>query len=222
MTKLINFILDFLFPKFCEFCGIKGSYICLECEKTKFEYYQEHECHVCRKRCGEGYVHKSCTSKTDLDGAFYQLKYTANVKRILQQFKFNFYSSYVEDIARVLNRKFIKLSLQFDLLVAIPLHRKRSWERGFNQSELLIKALGYQASKCLIRIRNTPCQSNLKREERLINLKNAFKISENVRGKSILLVDDVITTGSTLEECAAVLKLHGARAVYGLCWARGE
>ncbi len=121
-----------------------------------------------------------------------------------------------------------------DAIIPVPLHRRRLRFRGFNQSELLAQILSQTLTpgldvplytEVLIRTRFTkPQMKTDSREERLSNLKNAFAIQETstpiLKGKSLWLIDDVATTGTTLEECATVLKQHGATAVFGIVLAR--
>lgn len=108
----------------------------------------------------------------------------------------------------------------YDLLIPVPIHFKRRQQRGYNQSELLAKRLSTimhvpAANKILLKGVNTPPQSSLGRGERLKNLKGAFVVKqvEYIKGKRILLVDDVMTTGTTLEQCAKTLKEAGAMKV---------
>lgn len=121
-----------------------------------------------------------------------------------------------------------------DMLIPVPLHQKRLRFRGFNQSELLAKELseiltpGLElplSCNILLRIRYTKPQIKTdSREERLANLKNAFAVAagqeDEIRDKYIWLIDDVATTGTTLEECAGLLKQHGAKTVFGIVLAR--
>src|SRR5262249_21837498 len=115
----------------------------------------------------------------------------------------------------------------FDLVVPVPLHPARKRERGFNQAELLARELsrsrGLSLGKALDRIRYTTTQTQFDRNERMENLKDAFRLRHgcNVQGLRMLLVDDVLTTGSTLSECASVLKRAGAHAVHAVTVARG-
>jgi len=114
----------------------------------------------------------------------------------------------------------------FDVLVPVPLHPARQRERGFNQARLLSELLSAQISipskLHLERIRYTTTQTALDRSERMENLHNAFRLRKNadVRGLRVLLIDDVLTTGSTLSECARVLKAAGALSVYAATAAR--
>lgn len=115
---------------------------------------------------------------------------------------------------------------RFDLVIAVPLHPARKRERGFNQAELLADALSARAKlparNALERIRYTTTQTAFDRSERMENLHNAFRLRKNadVRGSRVLLIDDVLTTGSTLSECARVLKAAGAISVHAATAAR--
>jgi len=114
----------------------------------------------------------------------------------------------------------------FDALVPVPLHPTRIRERGYDQIAALVGLLGKQSGKpvwlCLRRSRYTESQTRFSRKERLRNLQNAFELRKgtSVLGKRLLLVDDVLTTGSTLDECARVLKGHGAKSVRAVTVAR--
>lgn len=104
-----------------------------------------------------------------------------------------------------------------DLVVPVPLHPRRQAHRGFNQAEELACSLGRAADKpvvrALVRVRDTPSQTELDERQRRSNVRGAFQPRRDLRGMRVLLVDDVVTTGSTLRECARVLKAAGAAEV---------
>lgn len=116
---------------------------------------------------------------------------------------------------------------RFDLIVPVPLHAARRRERGFNQAELLAAALhrssGLPMKNVLQRTRYTTTQTQFDRSERMENLRGAFRLRrrDNVQDLRVLLVDDVLTTGSTLSECASVLRKAGAVSVHAATVARG-
>ncbi|MEO8439173.1 MAG: ComF family protein [Spartobacteria bacterium] len=116
---------------------------------------------------------------------------------------------------------------RFDIIVPVPLHPTRQRERGFNQAALLGEALqrrsGFPLRDLLQRTRYTTTQTQFDRSERMENLKDAFRLrhGSNVQGLRMLLVDDVLTTGSTLSECASVLRRGGALSVHAATAARG-
>lgn len=113
------------------------------------------------------------------------------------------------------------------LLVPVPLHRWRLWSRGFNQAALLARALARRtgtelAVDALTRVRPTTSSRGMGRRARARNVKDAFRVAhpDAVRGRTIVLIDDVLTTGATANACARVLLRSGARAVHVLTWAR--
>lgn len=114
-----------------------------------------------------------------------------------------------------------------DALVPVPLHAARKREREFNQAEVLARIVGERAGLrtelSLRRVRHTTTQTRFDRQERMENLRNAFAVHQDdvVRGKHLVLVDDVLTTGSTLDECARVLRRAGAASVRAITVARG-
>jgi len=150
------------------------------------------------------------------------------LKELIHRFKYSFKSVLSETLAAMLN---YGLSLQGwnkeAVLVPVPLHPKRIWQRGFNQSYLLAKSLaemrGMKVVRALKRIKDKKPQMTLKAKERRKNLKGAFNLSSHfpeVDNKIVLLLDDVATTGTTLEECAKLLREARAREVWGLVLAK--
>lgn len=132
-------------------------------------------------------------------------------------------------LAKIAINKFPSNLIHFDFLCSVPLFPSRKNERGFNQSFLLAQEIGRlweipATDKLLIRTRKTIPQADLKKEEREKNVKNAFGLSGDIKltGQSIALVDDVSTTGSTLSECAKILKRAHAKFVYGIVIAHGS
>lgn len=116
---------------------------------------------------------------------------------------------------------------EIDLLVPVPLSRKRQFERGYNQSQLLAEYIGNYInrpviSNNLIRVKETTPQFKLTREERLVNLKDAFFVKEAsvIKGKNIILIDDITTTCTTFEECSKMLKKAGSGKIYCAVLAR--
>jgi len=156
-----------------------------------------------------------------LDGLLATYSYKdPNVRKAIEAIKFGF------------NRELVKVlvggrtpKLESDLVVPVPLHWRRLNWRGFNQAEEIAKAIDGQPlrlSKMLIRTKNTKQQARLKLEERKENVKGAFKVvnRDKLKGKRILLMDDVFTTGESMKECCRVLKRAGASQVWGLVLAR--
>ena len=177
-------------------------------------------CHTCREHAPE--FGKANLKLSFLAGWTAVWYYKDNVRESLLRYKFSGRRSYAPAYGRVLAMKLQKDRLDdFDILTWVPVAPLRRLRRGYDQVELLAAAvgqeLGVQPVKTLRKIRNTPPQSGFKdAARRRANVLGAYRPvdPENIRGKNILLLDDIITTGSTVSECARVLLTAGAREVY--------
>ena len=124
-------------------------------------------------------------------------------------------------ISNIMKEKLDLENIKFDYITFVPLHKKRMRKRGFNQSEKIAKELGKMIDipilDCIYRKSNTNRLYNLNRKERKIELKNAFLVKENINyanGKNILLIDDIFTTGSTVNEISKLLKLNNVNKIF--------
>lgn len=151
------------------------------------------------------------------------------VRKLMHEFKYGHQLHLRRPVADWLSETLDDPRLQgrrFDIVVPVPLHPARKRERGFNQAEMLAElfcmSAGLKMSNALERIRYTTTQTAFDRTERMENLRDAFRLRPkmNVRGLRVLLIDDVLTTGSTLSECARVLKAGGAISVHAATAAR--
>jgi len=229
-----DFLIDLFFPKFCFNCGKEGEYLCSDC-LALIDILEYQFCLVCGKRVIDGKTCLRCRSKTRLDGLYFAVSYQNKlIKKLISQFK---YKPFIKDLSKTLASLIIThfyLSNKIDFLVSeksilvpVPLDRKKLKLRGFNQSEEITKELSLLlkiplVNNALIKIKNTQPQIELSKEERKENIRGAFlcRDAEQVRGKKIFLIDDVFTTGATMEECAKVLKSAGARQVWAIAVAR--
>lgn len=215
MNKILEAILDFIFPNFCPFCRhtiAAKEYICKDCIK-KVEYTK---------------LMESVDPKVKVIAPFY---YHDVVKHVVQDQKFNQKfdnfdkSAYfmVEALKKSKKDEFI------DVIVPVPMYKKDMYERGYNQSEeiagFVSKRTGIPlASDKLLKIKKTQKQHDLSKEERKKNLKGAFLVADEhfFKGKTVLLIDDVYTTGSTMNECKKVLMKAKAKDVIYLTFAITE
>lgn len=230
-----EFLLDLVFPKFCLSCGKEGTYLCEDCFYL-IDILDSQYCPFCTspKIAVEGRTCPACQKTKTLNGLYFAADYNSFiVKKLIHRFK---YEPYVKDLAQPLadlivehiSRVGAAEKIADFVLVPIPLHIKKQKKRGFNQSEELAKELSSNLilpvlDNVLIKTKETQSQTELKKEEREKNIENAFLCSQPdlIKGKNILLVDDIFTTGSTMEECAKVLKNAGAKEVWGAAVARG-
>ena len=153
------------------------------------------------------------------------MEYSGAGRALIRSMKFRKQPELARPLALLAAEKLRESGMVFDAVVPVPLHWRRRLLRSYNQSELIAALVAAETGKPLIRglkkIRETPHQAQLKREERLKNLKGTFAVDDpSFAGKQVLLVDDVLTTGATASAAAQVLMAHGARAVRLLCCAR--
>jgi len=235
-----KFLLDLLFPKFCLGCQKEGSYLCEDC-RSLLDISEYNYC-LCSKpqRLPLNQKIGKCSKCQDkkLSGLYFALPYKENplIKKLIQQFK---YKPYLKDLSETLSsiliEHFLKTKKNTDeiwensVLIPVPLHIKKLRERGYNQSEELAKELAKilkipVINNVLIKIKPTTSQVELSKEEREKNLIGSFfvchQVIDVINGKKVFLVDDVYTTGSTMQECACVLKKAGAKSVWGIAIAR--
>lgn len=182
-------------------------------------------------------MHPKCKTRNSIDGVLAVVSYKGIIKKLLYQFKYKPYLSELKvPLGKLMyegliqNETFMKLFEANEKLwiTCVPVGKKRERMRGYNQSALLAKEIAIRlgvpfAPDLLFRSRETRPQFELKKEERVENLKNAFgvngKYSQKLIGKTIIIVDDIATTGSTLRECGKVLKKSGAKRVLGVALA---
>jgi len=234
--KIKTFLLDTFFPIFCLGCEAYGEYLCDDCLQT-FPRRIHQRCPTClRKITPRGETCFDCSHKNALDGLFAASNYRFSLVSLsIHTFKYQFISTLASPLGNWLGERIREIDMPLpDLFIPVPLHPRRLRFRGFNQSALLAKifidtlAPGFDNAlleNILIRTRYTkPQMKTHTKEERLSNLSHAFAIKPAgiplVQGKSIWLIDDVSTTGTTLEECALVLKEAGAKNVFGIVLAR--
>lgn len=227
-------LLDFFFPKKCVGCAKKGEYLCPACF-SQLSFATDTKCLVCERVSFAGLTHPGCKTRYSIDGYVAGVSYRKIAKKLLYQFK---YKPYLTDLQTLLvdllyenllqNELFTYVTRQHAIFVPIPLSKGKLRKRGYNQSEILAKGLGKKlglpVENVLNRVRDTNPQYGLKKEERRMNMKGAFALvhrsSFMVHGKIALLVDDVVTTGSTLKEAAKILKKNGFKKVYGVVFAQ--
>lgn len=224
-----SIFLDIIFPKRCVDCGKAGDFVCYDCA-TKIEIIKTLTCPVCGKISKFGQICPRCRVRQGLvlEGLFCSAHYDVGpTKEMIHHFK---YSGFTE--IGIFLAEMIYQSLRHNLpngpivIVPVPLHKNREGKRGFNQSELiareLSKMLDIPGGCAIIRTKDTISQVNLDKKLRINNLVGAFACDDPsfIEGKNVLLVDDVATTLTTLNECAKVLKEAGAKKVWGVVVAR--
>ena len=227
LYKSIWKFLDYVFPPRCAGCGFDGERFCPECS----QHVQLIAGPVCDK-CGEPTTYLQHNIQDCID-SFQNLKwirsyshYQPPLSLALQKLKYHRDIGIAEVLAQYLVELYNKNKVDIDMVIPVPLSPIRLHERGYNQSFLLALPFSMMVNKpinkqSLRRVKETRSQVGLDRHERYVNVSEAFSADSSVvSGKNILLIDDVTTTGSTLEACAAALKVAGAMDIVGLTLAR--
>jgi ComF family protein len=228
-------IVDFALPPRCPGCGavtFEEHRFCLACWQ-KLTFLGE----PCCERCGLPFDYDSgdgieCGSCLSNPPAYDRLRaavaYGAVARAVALKLKYSGRPGVAETLARLMQRHLADEEREA-ILAPVPLHRWRIWKRGYNQSALIASALGRRTGlsaklDLLTRIKATPPLKGLGRRERALAVRGAFRVTERakplVKGRTIVLIDDVHTSGATANACAKALKRGGAARVNILCWAR--
>ena len=230
--------LDALYPRDCLFCGRPSGdgYVCLDC-LGRLPLWRNPSCLICGAESsmpeGPDFVCSDCLRhRPAFERAFVAARYEGDVRRLIHDFKYHGGIWLTRDLARLLVALYLDrlapLRPRIDAVVPIPMLRRKRGARGYNQAELLARELARQLhlpcrAGLLRRVATgIPSQTRLGRAERLRNAEAAFRPAhpDRLRGKTLLLVDDVLTTGATCDACARLLRRAGARRVYVLALAR--
>jgi ComF family protein len=239
---LFQTILDIIYPVRCPLCGEiiipKGERICPEC-RDKLPYIKEPRCMKCSKPIEQEekeYCSDCLRKNYRFDKGYAIWVYNDDMRHSIADYKYHskkeYAKFYIEEIVRLYGKCIMKFSP--DVLVPVPIHHSKYLERGYNQADILARGIGRKLgipvlSQLLIRNKKTIPQKKLSDKERLRNLQEAFQLNENEVKRyhgvitKVLLVDDIYTTGSTIEVCTEVLKSKGISEVYFivLCIGKG-
>ncbi len=220
--------LDLIFPKTCLECGREGEYLCPDCmSKTKPARLI---CPYCYKPAIDGTTHTRCSKKLGLDGLTSIWEYEGIVRKAVLSLKYKYATELEKELqVYIVSELKRKLFPSDAFLVPIPIHWHKENVRGFNQSILVGKNIASKMGwrflpDLLIKKVSTVSQAELSSEKRRKNLKGVFVVSTRnspfIIPDSVILFDDVFTTGSTMREAAIVLKRAGVEKVWGLTIAR--
>lgn len=198
-------VLDLFFPHKCSICGMIGECICDKCIKDL-----------------EKYKFKKAKRDLNLNKEFlevektYIFEYKEIIRKLLINYKFNDESNLAYSFAKIISKdkNLCRFLEKYDIIIPVPLSKKRYLERGYNQSELVLRKLKKYLpnlmieKNSLVKIKNIKPQSTLNRNERIKNVKNVYNLQnvEKIYNKNLLIFDDICTTGSTANECIKMLK----------------
>jgi len=221
-------ILDWFFPPTCAGCGRWGKRYCEDC-LSKTRLITNPICQICGDLL-EDESRVTCHRCQNHDVAYAAVRSWAQFAEPLQsaihQLKYYHDIGLAGNLAKHLTELLTNIGWSVDLITAIPLGQTRQKERGYNQAALLARPISWETGikfepRAVVRQKNTLKQTGLNSQERQTNMAGAFLAQRSVVfNKSILLVDDVITTGATMNACAQALRDSGARKVYGVTLAR--
>ena len=219
--------LDFFFPRWCVGCGGEGSFLCTSCRQSLPRIVPP----LC-PRCGRphpgGRLCPGCAEwSASIDGIRSPFRFEGAVRQAVHKLKYDNLRALAGPLGELLSRYWSDHPVPGKVLVPVPLHKARLRERGYNQSCLLARELGRMVglpvvADCLVRERqSSPQARTFTVDERRSNVRGAFACRDNrLRGKQVLLIDDVATSGATLDACAVALQQSGAASVWALALAR--
>lgn len=206
IRQLATSALDLLLPRRCAGCGREGAFLC--------------------DRCIAETPRAADTTGVGLQLVLAPFEMKGAARKAVHRLKYNGVRGLAAPMGAAMAQHLRRHGVAPDLIVPVPLHRSRQRERGYNQAELLAREVGRWLNVpvdagLLARTESAgPQARSASREEREANVAGAFKAQREVIGKSIVVVDDVTTTGATLQSCAATLRQAGARRAWGLTFAR--
>jgi ComF family protein len=221
-------LLDLIYPPRCPGCGRMGSAFCERCQE-QVQLIVPPVCRLCGCALPRGGLCSSCRSlQSSLDGILAVAVFADPLRQAIHALKYENNTTLAAPLGAMMVDLWRRSGPhQADLILPVPLHTRRQAERGYNQSSLLARVVGRAAGvpvdeHTLIRPRATLPQVGLGPSERQQNVEGAFACRGHLEGKTAVVVDDVCTTGATLEACAAALRAGGAVHVWALTVARGR
>ena len=231
MLSVFETIKNIIFPRTCIGCEEKNEVLCDSC-LSKCVFRDDIGCPLCGSPTLLSRLCDLCRDSSDLEVLLSLYDYEQPyINTLLHLAKYKGVLEAGERLGEIMAKRLKQnhylelLQLSDALIIPVPLHSNRLVERGYNQSELIAEsfaqAMGMTSKSVLTRTKDTVSQTTLTPLERLQNTKNAFSASLDARGRDCVLIDDVATTGQTLNACAQALKTAGAGRVIAITVARG-
>ncbi len=220
-------LLALVFPERCAGCDRAGNLFCADCQR-ELEFVLPPLCPLCGCPSSTDLLCHQCQqSPLAIDGIRSVAFFRGSLRRAIHAFKYRGMRSLAMPLGRLMSAHWQSAPLPVDVIVPVPLHRRRLRERGYNQAALLAQVLGTEiglplGEDWLVRARATLPQVELDAGERKKNVVGAFQCHKRdaVAARRVLLVDDVCTTGTTLESCSLALRQAGVRSVWGFTLGR--
>jgi len=213
-------VANFVYPPMCGICG--KLYIDFLCNKCNLILKKEFDFCVDNYKSVNYTIEKINSKKKYFMNHLYIFKYQGIIRKLILDYKFND-NSYLHYtfVNFLLKDEMLFENLKcYDTIIPVPISKKRRKQRGYNQCELIAKKMAFELGinyndNCLLKVKDVLEQSKLSREDRLINIQNVYLIrnKEYLKNKRVLLIDDIYTTGSTVNECSKVLIESGAKTI---------
>ncbi len=207
--KILNYALNLIYPQKCGICHKIGESLCKKCEIELI-------------KPKEAKIKKYIRSTIFFDEQLYFFNYHGRIRRKIIQYKFSeksfLYKMFLKIILK--NKKTYRFSKKYDIIISVPISKKRLGKRGYNQSELIARELAKNLNikyekNVLIKLKDNKTQSTLGKKQRQENVKNVYEVKNEgiIKNKNIIIFDDIFTTGSTVNECSKILKQNGAKYI---------
>ena len=222
---MLDFVLNFLFPPVCGICGkLDKNWTCENCRKRIKKYEKFEEINNKKILAKNFYYLKD---NIYFDELLYCFEYKNLIRNLILKYKFYDYGYLSNLFSNVIlnNKKINEIIKSYDIIIPVPMSKIKKKIRGYNQTELIAEYFKNYISidkSSLIKLRKTKTQSTLLAYERAENIKNAFEVidSSKIKNKNIIVFDDIVTTGLTVNEISKVLKNAGANKVFVLVLAK--
>ena len=215
---MLDFLLDLIYPPVCGVCGkMDKNSLCKKCEIQL------------KKQAVFGIDDYSQNSAKKIDEHMYIFMYGGVIRQIFLNYKFNekayLYKTFTNFLLK--NEKFVEIIKSYDIIMPVPLSKERRKKRGYNQSELIAKEISKKLKipinqTSLKKVQNIVAQSTLNKEQREKNIQGAYilKNAKSLKSKKVLIIDDIYTTGSTINECSKILYEVGTNKIGALTIAK--
>jgi ComF family protein len=240
VNELLETLLDFVYPRniYCILCGeaiekTEAYSLCATC-REEVKFITSRFCDKCGKPLESMYLPQKCPDCIQnthyFTKGFACVEYDDKIKKLIYDLKYYKKRYVAYHMAEMMTERFMKLGWDKpDVIIPIPLHPRKERERGFNQSALVARYVGAFIKvpveyRAVLRTKETETQNKLNKEERKENLKNAFKVIENQKftNKKVLILDDIYTTGSTIDTCAKELRKAKVKEINFMTFATGR
>lgn len=225
---MISYIKDILYPKKCFGCKKNGTFLCTKCLRPAL--YNIPICYCCKSSSTDFYVHERCSGKYYFNQVILLAHYRyKHIKNIIKAGKYHNKKDVLIDLGEYLWQQILShipaLNNEY-ILVPVPLHYRKKWFRWYNQSDVIAKWISNITgitinNKCIKRVKYTWQQSQKKYNDRLQNIQNSFKINkkytDNIDKKKVVIIDDVISTGATVDQIASLFHVLWCKNISVAC-----